>query len=125
MTANEHDSRAWLHHAKRGEFEAAWQASAPRRVSAAGDALAALAAAADSQREDLAALLTATTGGGLADRPRIAVTDAVTGALLALTDLPELRRTGNCGAPACRRRCSTSRQAAARESSSRRRSRAR
>jgi hypothetical protein len=84
--------------------EAAWQASAPGRVSAAGDALAGLAAAADSQREDLAALLTATTGGGLADRPRIAVTDAVTGALLALTDLPELRRTGSCGVPACRRR---------------------
>jgi hypothetical protein len=84
--------------------EAAWQASAPGRVGAAGDALAALAAAADSQREDLAALLTATTGGGLADRPRIAVTDAVTGALLALTDLPELRRTASCGRPACRRR---------------------
>jgi hypothetical protein len=40
--------------------EAAWRrASAPRRVGAAGDALAALAAAADSQREDLAALLSA------------------------------------------------------------------
>ena len=84
--------------------EAAWQASAPGRVGAAGDPLAALAAAADSRREDLAALLTATTGGGLADRPRTAVTDAVTGALLALTDLPELRRTAGCGRPACRRR---------------------
>jgi hypothetical protein len=87
--------------------EAAWQASATGRVSAADDALAALAAAADSQREDLAALLAATTGGGLADRPRIAVTDAVTGALLALTDLPELRRTGTCRRPACRRRPET------------------
>jgi hypothetical protein len=87
--------------------EVAWQASGPGRVSAADDALAALAAAADSQREDLAALLATTTGGGLADRPRIAVTDAVTGAQLALTDLPELRRTGTCGRPACRRRPET------------------
>ncbi|WP_176832452.1 HNH endonuclease [Geodermatophilus sp. DSM 45219] len=45
----------------------------------------------------------ATGGGGLADRPRIALTDAVSGALLALTDLPELRRTGTCGRLACRR----------------------
>ena len=84
--------------------EARWQAGAAGRVSAAGDALAALAAAADTQREQLAALLTATAGGGLADRPRIAVTDAVSGALLALTDLPGLRRAGHCGRPACRRR---------------------
>jgi hypothetical protein len=86
--------------------EAAWQASTAGRVSAAEDALAALAAAADAQRAELAALLTA-TGGGLADRPRIAVTDATTGALLALTDLPGLRRTGTCGKPACRRRPQT------------------
>ncbi len=83
--------------------EAAWQAGPAGRVNAAPDALGALAAAADAQREELAALLTTTAGGGLADRPRIAVTDAVTGALLALTDLPELRRVGTCGAPACRR----------------------
>ena len=84
--------------------EAAWQASATGRVNAAPDALTALAAAADTQREELAALLMATAGGGLADRPRIAVTDATTGALLALTDLPGLVRAGTCGAPACRRR---------------------
>ena len=84
--------------------EAAWQASTAGRVTAAEDALAALAAAADTQRTELAALLTATGGGGLADRPRIAVTDATTGALLALTDLPGLRRTGSCGRRACRRR---------------------
>jgi hypothetical protein len=83
--------------------EAGWQASAAGRVSAAPDALAALAAAADAQREQLAALLQATAGGGLADRPRIAVTDATTGALLALTDLPGLRRAAHCGARACRR----------------------
>jgi uncharacterized protein DUF222 len=87
--------------------EAAWQAGAGGRVTAADDALAALIAAADTQREELAALLSTTAGGGLADRPRIAVTDAVSGALLALTDLPELRRTGSCWRPACRRRPQT------------------
>ncbi|WP_232807149.1 DUF222 domain-containing protein [Geodermatophilus chilensis] len=84
--------------------EARWQAGTAGRVTAADDALAALTVAADTQRADLAALLAATAGGGLADRPRIAVTDAVTGALLALTDLPALRRAGTCGRPACRRR---------------------
>nr|WP_279432626.1 HNH endonuclease signature motif containing protein [Geodermatophilus obscurus] len=83
--------------------EAAWQAGAAGRVTAAEDAVTALAVAADAQREELAALLLATGGGGLADRPRIALTDAVSGALLALTDLPELRRIGSCGAAACRR----------------------
>ncbi|SHN83056.1 hypothetical protein SAMN05660350_03363 [Geodermatophilus obscurus] len=87
--------------------EAAWQTGTAGRVTAAEDALAALAAAADTQRDELAALLMATAEGGLADRPRIAVTDAVSGALLALTDLPALRRAGSCGAPACRRRPQT------------------
>ncbi|WP_448611887.1 DUF222 domain-containing protein [Geodermatophilus sp. URMC 60] len=87
--------------------EAAWQAGAAGRVSTAEDTLGALATAADTQREELAALLGATAGGGLADRPRIAVTDATTGALLALTDLTELRRAGTCGRPACRRRPET------------------
>ena len=40
---------------------------------------------------------------GLVDRPRIAVTDALTGALLALTDARELRARGTCTRPACRR----------------------
>ncbi|WP_141243025.1 HNH endonuclease signature motif containing protein [Geodermatophilus obscurus] len=84
--------------------EAVWEVSTAGRVTAADDALAALAVAADTQREELAALLMATGGGGLADQPRIAVTDAITGALLTLTDLPQLRRTGTCGRPACRRR---------------------
>jgi hypothetical protein len=48
-----------------------------------------------------------TGGGGLVERPRIAVTDAVTGALLALTDLPGLRRTGRCDRPGCARRPTT------------------
>jgi len=83
--------------------EATWQTGPAGRVDAAQDALGALAAAADADRQSLAALLARTAGGGLADRPRIALVDALTGALVALTDLPELRRTGHCGAPACRR----------------------
>ena len=44
------------------------------------------------------------TGGTLVDRPRIAVVDELTGALLALTDARQLRRLAHCGRPACRRR---------------------
>ena len=83
--------------------EAAWAAGHDGRAGAAADALSALAAAADAQRQHLAALLATTAGGGLADRPRLALTDGVSGALLVLTDLPELRRVGTCGRPACRR----------------------
>ncbi|NEM06272.1 HNH endonuclease signature motif containing protein, partial [Geodermatophilus normandii] len=72
--------------------ETAWRGSDAGRVTAAPDALAALAAATDQAWESLADLLGRTAGGGLADRPRIVVTDAVTGALLALTDPPRLRR---------------------------------
>jgi hypothetical protein len=94
-----------VHTAQRADAadEAAWQAAPAGRVDATRDALAALAAAADSDRQALTALLTRTAGGGLTDRPRIALVDALTGALVSLTDLPELRRTGHCGAPACRR----------------------
>ena len=84
--------------------EVAWCGTAAGRVDAADDALDALAAAADAQREELAALLEATAGGGLADRPRLVLAEAVSGALLTLTDLPGLRRAAHCGAPACRRR---------------------
>ncbi|MGY1693794.1 DUF222 domain-containing protein [Geodermatophilus sp. SYSU D00814] len=77
--------------------EAGWAASAAGRVSAAPDALTALAAA-DQARADLADLLARTAGGGLADRPRLALTDAVTGALLALTDLPGLQQAARAGA---------------------------
>jgi hypothetical protein len=83
--------------------ESTWAAGGAGRVSAAEDALAALAAADDEQRDELAWLLSSTAGGGLADRPRVALTDAVTSALMALTDLPGLRRAGHCGAAACRR----------------------
>jgi len=83
--------------------EAAWAAGPAGRVTAAEDTLGALAAATEAHRDQLADLLAATAGGGPADRPRIAVVDAVTGALLALTDLPGLRRTGHCARPACRR----------------------
>ncbi len=51
----------------------------------------------------LARLVDATAGGALGERPRIAVVDALTGALLALTDSRELRRTATCGRPACAR----------------------
>ncbi|SHF87769.1 protein of unknown function [Geodermatophilus nigrescens] len=77
--------------------ETSWAASPAGRVTAAPDALSALAAATDDARLDLADLLDRTAGGGLADRPRIAVTDALTGALLTLTDLPELRRAARAG----------------------------
>jgi hypothetical protein len=62
----------------------------------------ALAHATAEQRAALGALLERTGGGGLLDRPRIAVTDALTGALLALTDARELREQGTCGERACR-----------------------
>jgi hypothetical protein len=77
--------------------EAARARSAAGRVTAAGDVLAQLAAATDTARHDLAALLGRTGGGGLADRPRIAVTDVLTGALVSLTDLPALRRADRAG----------------------------
>ncbi|WP_242471155.1 MULTISPECIES: HNH endonuclease signature motif containing protein [unclassified Blastococcus] len=79
--------------------EAAWQGSPAGRVSAAPDALEALRAASAGQRAALARLLQATAGGGLAERPRIAVVDALTGALVALADSRELRRGGALGPP--------------------------
>ncbi|WP_448642401.1 DUF222 domain-containing protein [Geodermatophilus sp. URMC 63] len=102
-------ARRLVHTAARADAadEAAWARSPAGRVTAATDALGALSAAGDTHRHALAALLDRTTGGGLADRPRIALVDALTGALLALTDLPELRRTAHCGAPTCRRRPGT------------------
>jgi hypothetical protein len=62
-----------------------------------------LRACSGDQRERLADLLSATGGGGLAERPRIVLTDALSGVLLALTDLPEMRRVGTCRARQCRR----------------------
>ncbi|MGY1668957.1 HNH endonuclease signature motif containing protein, partial [Geodermatophilus sp. SYSU D00696] len=77
--------------------EATWAASPAGRVSAAPDVLTQLAAATEQACADLAALLAATAGGGLTDRPRIALTDAAGGALLALTDLPALHRAARTG----------------------------
>ena len=73
------------------------------RVSRAGGALDALREATGQQREALAALLDRGAGGNLVDRPRIAVVDELTGALLCLTDSDGLRRNSTCGARACRR----------------------
>ena len=83
--------------------EETWQSGPGGRVTAAEDALAALRAAGERQRAWLGELLATTGGGGLAERPRIALTDRLSGALIALTDLPGLRRAGTCGAAACRR----------------------
>ncbi|MGY1670681.1 DUF222 domain-containing protein [Geodermatophilus sp. SYSU D00710] len=77
--------------------EATWAAGSAGRITAAPDVLTQLAAATDTARADLAALLAATSGGGLADRPRLALTHAAGGALLALTDLPALHRAARTG----------------------------
>ncbi|MGK5173969.1 HNH endonuclease signature motif containing protein, partial [Geodermatophilus sp. CPCC 205761] len=83
--------------------ETAWTTGTGGRLTTAPDALTALAAATDAQRDRLADLLAATAGGGLADRPRLALTDALTGALHTLTDLPGLRAAADCGDPGCHR----------------------
>jgi len=83
--------------------EDAWQAGPAGRVTQAEDAIAALRAAAVAQRDLLVDLMSMTGGGGLAERPRIALTDALSGALVALSDLPGLRRAGSCGRAGCRR----------------------
>jgi hypothetical protein len=77
--------------------ESAWQQSAAGRLTAADDAIAALTQLSSERRSALAELLDATGGGGLVDRPRIAVTDALTGALLALTDAREMRACAAAG----------------------------
>ncbi|MGY1886718.1 DUF222 domain-containing protein [Blastococcus sp. SYSU DS0753] len=83
--------------------ESAWLRSAAGRVTRAPSDLDACADAGESRRAALAALLDASSGGTLVDRPRIAVVDELTGALLALTDSRELRRLAHCGDAACRR----------------------
>ena len=80
-----------------------WEHEPAAGMTTAPDAIAALAHASAEQRATLRHLLERTGGGGLVDRPRIAVTDALTGALLALTDARELRARGTCPRPACRR----------------------
>jgi hypothetical protein len=77
--------------------ERAWQLGPAGRAGTARNALEALAGATAAQRAAVADLLNATGGGGLVDRPRIAVVDELTGALLALTDAPDLRRAATSG----------------------------
>lgn len=84
--------------------EATWQATPAGQTSAAADAVQAMRAVGAEQRAVLAGLLDATAGGTLADRPRVAVVDALDGALLTLTDSRELRGAATCGRPPCRRR---------------------
>ncbi|MGY1733281.1 DUF222 domain-containing protein [Geodermatophilus sp. SYSU D01045] len=67
------------------------------RVTTAPDALTALGAVDQQAREVLAGLLRRTGGGGLADRRRLVLTDALTGALLTLTHLPALHRADAAG----------------------------
>ncbi|WP_241037278.1 DUF222 domain-containing protein [Blastococcus litoris] len=74
-----------------------WELSPAAAISSAPDALAALEHASAAQRTAVADLLRRTAGGGLTDRPRIAVTNALTGALVALTDARELRRAATAG----------------------------
>jgi hypothetical protein len=82
--------------------EEAWQHSPAALPTSAPDALAALVHTGFEQREALGQLLLSSAGGGLADRPRIALTDAMTGALLALTDARGLRAAATCARPSCR-----------------------
>jgi hypothetical protein len=83
-----------------------WDGTAAARVDAAETALDALIAATEADREALFDLLERTAGGGLAERPRIALVDALSGALVSLTDLRGLRRAvrdgRGLGAPAPR-----------------------
>ena len=83
--------------------EKAWKAGPAGRMTTAVDTLDALAGLTGRQRDALAGLLDASAGGGLLDRPRIAVVDELTGALLCLADADELRRNATCGRHRCRR----------------------
>src|SRR4051794_21272424 len=77
--------------------EHAWRTGSGGRVAAAEDAMTALRAATGADRAALHVLLGRTAGGGLAERPRIALVDALTGALVSLTDLPGLTRATRDG----------------------------
>lgn len=82
--------------------EAAWGRGPAGRITRAASAVDASRRMTAGQRAALADLLDATAGGRLLDRPRIAVVDELTGALLCLTDADELRRHASCGARPCR-----------------------
>src|SRR3954463_14516777 len=72
------------------EDEQAWRTSSGGRVDAAEDAMTALRAGTVTDRAALHDLRGRTAGGGLAERPRIALVDALSGALVSLTDLAGL-----------------------------------
>jgi hypothetical protein len=88
-------ARAWRHD---DADEQAWRATTAGRVAVATDTLDAIAAAGPDAAAIIGALLQRTGGGGLVERPRIAVVDATSGALLTLTDAPELRAHATHGA---------------------------
>jgi hypothetical protein len=94
----------WAAELQAVDDEAEWAASPAGRLTAARDTVSALEHLTQEQRAAIGDLLLRTGGGGLSDRPRIALVDALSGTLLALTDGPELRRRAHCGRAACRRR---------------------
>ncbi|WP_082523305.1 HNH endonuclease signature motif containing protein [Geodermatophilus sp. Leaf369] len=73
-------------------------------VGRARTSVQAMTGARAALQDEIGDLLRRTGGGGLADRPRVAVVDALNGTLLALTGAPELRRVSSCGRPRCVRR---------------------
>jgi hypothetical protein len=81
------------------EDEQAWRTGSGGRVDAAEDAMTALRAATMADRAALHALLGRTAAGGLAERPRLGLVDALSGALVSLTDLPGLRAAARDGTP--------------------------
>ncbi|MPQ98512.1 DUF222 domain-containing protein [Modestobacter sp. I12A-02628] len=84
--------------------ERAHAGSPAGRLTDARTSVEALTLLSADQRATVGDLLLRTGGGGLVDRPRLAVVDALTGTLLALTDAPRLRRLAHCGRRACARR---------------------
>lgn len=86
QTAAAHDEATW--HAHHGDLHTATDSL---------DALRAALPQRTAALHDLLAATPATTGGGLAHRPRIALTHALTGALVSLTDLPGLHAAAATG----------------------------
>jgi hypothetical protein len=108
-----HAARLALGHAQRSvrtaqraaaTAEDAWRAdSRPGGVDAAGDALGALAAAADTQRETSPTCWRPPPGAGWPTGRGSCSPTRSPAPSRTLTDLPGLRRAAHCGARACRR----------------------